>query len=119
MPKGSVSRPGQKMLKTRPVSGGAQQYVRGNTAEERAMVADKAVDTADKAGGKGRQSLAYAFLEENAAVIRQLVNKTKREQKIAAVRRPKTLAKQNTARPALMPIKKTIRPATSAKKGSK
>jgi hypothetical protein len=98
MPKGSVSRPGQKMLKTRPVPGGAQQYVRGDTARERYRVARKAVDTADNAGGKGRQSLASASAYEGLALSKQLakqaVDKDKRAAKLAAVRRPKTLAKQ-------------------------
>ena len=110
MPKGSVSRPGQKKLKTRPVPGGAQQYVRGDTARERYGVAKNAVDTADKAGGKGRQSLAYASAYEGLALSEQLakqaVDKAKREANLAAVRRPKV-------------PKKTPRPATSAKKGSK
>lgn len=39
MPKGSVPRRNAKMLKTRPVAGGAQQYVRGATANERSDVA--------------------------------------------------------------------------------
>ena len=94
MPKGSAPRSGSKMLKTRPVAGGAQQYVRGDTARERYRTASKAVDTADAAGGKGRYALSKATAYEGMPVAKQLVNKTKREAKLAAVRRPKTLAKQ-------------------------
>lgn len=94
MPKGSVPRPGAKKLKARPIGGGVQLYTRGDTAGERYMTARKAVDTADAAGGKGRYKLSLASLYEGGPVAKQLVNKTKRETKLAAVRRPKTLAKQ-------------------------
>lgn len=90
MPKGSVRNPGTK-----------------KTAKERQYTsAYNASNLSDNSGAsKKRMTEAYAFLEKSRAT---------RDARKANL---KTMKKPGAGRVALMPIKKTIRPATSAKKG--
>lgn len=90
MPKGSIRNPGTKKTAKE------RQYTSAYNAAN--------LDTRSGASRK-RRSEAYAFLEKSRA--------TKDARKASM----KTMKKPGAGRVALTPIKKTIRPTTSAKKG--